>query len=169
MTRVEEMISVAVSPQQAMRLLVTTARFADWVSPDITVTPLTKAPMLSPGDRFRLTLLGGFTLEYLLEAETDREVVFAFSGPWRGEERWSFIADGSDTIIRRRYEVRDGGVLALLAWETVGRALVLGHLKLELSRFRALVEREPGARAEIEYRPSRPQAAESRGYPIDEG
>jgi len=169
MTRVEEMISVAVSTQQAMRLLVTTSRFADWVSPDITVTPLTKAPKLSPGDRFRLALLGGFTLEYLLEAETEREIVFAFTGSWRGEERWSFIADGSDTIIRRRYEVQEGGVLALLAWETVGRVLVIGHFKLELSRFRALVEREPGARAEIEYRPSSPQSAESRSFPIDEG
>ena len=66
MTRVEEMISVAVSTQQAIRLLVTTARFADWVSPDITVAPLTAAPKLSPGDRFRLTLLGGFAFEYLL-------------------------------------------------------------------------------------------------------
>ncbi|MBC7789733.1 MAG: hypothetical protein H7Z74_07290 [Anaerolineae bacterium] len=169
MTKVEEMISVAVSTQQAMRLLVTTARFADWVSPDITVTPLTAAPRLSPGDRFRLSLLGGLTFEYLLEAETEREIVFAFTGPWRGEERWSFIADGSDTIIRRRYEVRDGATLALLAWETVGRAIVLAHLKLELSRFRAIAEREPGVRAEIEHRPSAPQGSESRGYPIDEG
>ena len=163
------MISVAVSAQQAIRALVTAARFADWVSPDITVTPLTAAPRLSPGDRFRLTLLGGFSFEYLFEAETDREIVFAFTGPWRGEERWSFIADGSDTIVRRRYEVRDGSALALLAWETVGRAVVLGHLKLELARFRALVEREPGVRAEIEHRPSERQTGASRGYPIDEG
>lgn len=163
------MIAVAVSPQQAMRLLVTAASFSGWVSPDITVTPLTAAPRLSPGDRFRLSLLGGLTFEYLLEAETDREVVFAFTGPWSGEERWSFIADGSDTVIRRRYEVRSAGALALLAWETVGRALVLAHFKLELSRFRALVQREPGIRAEIDHRQSSPEAAETRRYPIDEG
>jgi hypothetical protein len=169
MTRVEEMTSVAVTPRQAMRLLVTVARFADWISPDIRVTPLTASPTLSTGDRFRLALIGGLTFDYLLEAETDREVVFSFSGPWTGEERWSFIADGSDTIIRRRYEVRNGGALALLVWETVGRPLVLAHFKLELSRFRALVEREPGVRAEIEHKPRSPAAKGSRAYPIDEG
>lgn len=171
MTRVEELTSVAVSPQQAMRLLITVAQFPHWIAPDINVTPLSSSPKLAPGDRFRLSLMGGIRFEYILEAETDREVVFTFSGPWSGEERWSFIADGVDTIVRRRYEVRGGSVLALAAWETVGRPLVLAHFKLELSRFRALAEREPGVRAEIDHRPSSPASAaeQSHGFPVDEG
>ncbi|MEJ7809611.1 MAG: hypothetical protein WKG32_04255 [Gemmatimonadaceae bacterium] len=176
MSRVEEMTTVRVSPAQAMRALVTRVRFTDWMSPSAIVTPLTSAPTLSPGDRFRLDFVGGVSFEYLVETTTDREIVFAFTGPWSGEERWSFIADGDETIVRRVYEVRDGGMLALLAWQTVGRALVLAHFKFELMRFRDVVERTPGARAEIGSRPMQtpvPPAADARSdafsYPVDEG
>src|SRR5256885_15744075 len=145
MSRVEEMTTVRVAPGQARRVLTTVARFGDWISPHVTVTALTAAPSLAPGSRFRLDVLGGASFEYEMETETDRDVVFAFRGPWSGRERWSFIADGAETIVRRIYEVDDGGVgLAALAWQTVGRALVVAHFKYELGRFRTVAERHPG-------------------------
>ena len=179
MRRVEEMTTVSVSASQAIRLLTTARRFQEWVSPDITVVPLTSAPVLGPGDRFRLEVLGGITFDYLIEAITDREVVFSLSGPWSGRERWSFVADGADTIVRRVHEADEGTPVGLLAWRTIGRPMVMAHFKLELVRFRALAEREPGTRGEI--RPaSEPRAvpdtdapdatsARDRSFPIDDG
>ena len=156
MSRVEEMAALRVAPAQAMRVLVAADRFAEWVAPDVTVTPLTVSPTLAPGDRFRLEVMGRVTFEYTVEAATDREVVFAFRGPWSGEERWSFIADGAETIVRRVYEVHDAEGLALLAWRTVGAPLVIAHYKMELARFRTIAERNPGPRAEIEPRTGGP-------------
>ena len=167
MSRVEEMTALRVAPAQAMRTLVSADRFAEWVAPDVTVTPLTVSPTLAPGDRFRLEVMGGVTFDYTVEAATDREVVFAFRGPWSGEERWSFIADGAETIVRRVYEVRDGDGLALLAWRTVGAALVIAHLKMELARFRALAERSPGPRAEIEPRAEAPRGPDLP-FPVED-
>jgi hypothetical protein len=164
MSKVEEMTAVAVAIPQARRLLTTFARFTEWVAPDITVTPVTVSAPLAPGDRFRMEPPGGIHFDYLVEAVSDREVVFSFSGPWGGRERWSFVADGAETIVRRVYEVTEGSVLASLAWRTVGQALVAAHFKLELSRFRAAAERDPGPRAEIEARPP-----ESFSFPVDEG
>jgi hypothetical protein len=171
MTRVEEIVAVRVAPGQAMRALATVARFADWVAPHITVTALSARPTLGPGDRFRLEVLGGTRFEYQVEAATDREMVFAFAGPWSGRERWSFIADGAETLVRRVYDVDDSSGLAALAWQTVGRALVAAHFKLELARFRAAAERDPGPRAEIEARPTpaAPGPAAPPPYPVDEG
>jgi uncharacterized protein YndB with AHSA1/START domain len=169
MSRVEEMTAVRVAPQQAMRVLTTVARMAEWVAPHVSVTPLTAAATLAPGSRFRLEVLGGPRFDYQVEAETDRELVLSFDGPWSGSERWSFIADGEETIVRRSYEVNEGGLgLAMLAWQTVGRALVIAHYKLELSRFRDTVERSPGPRAEIESRGA-PAPSEITSYPVDEG
>ena len=163
MSRVEEMTTARVAPSQAIRLLTTTRRFEQWVAPDITIVPLTQASMLGPGDRFRLEVLGGITFQYLVEAITDREVVFSLRGPWSGRERWSFVADGAETIIRRVHEVDGGSPAGLLAWGTVGRPLVMAHFKLELSRFRALAEREPGVRGEI-----RPTSETARDPPTAE-
>lgn len=173
MSRVEEMTALRVAPAQAMRVLVTAERFREWVAPDVSVTPLTASPTLAPGDRFRLEVLGRVSFEYTVEAATEREVVFAFRGPWSGEERWSFIADGADTIVRRIYDVRDGDGLALLAWRTVGMPLVVAHLKMELARFRALAERSPGPRAEIEPRagaelPADAPLAADVPFPVDD-
>ncbi len=58
------------------------------------------------------------------------------------------------------------GAIPQLAFNTVGRALIAAHYKLELARFRALVERHPGPRAEIEA-PAEPAAP--RAFPIDDG
>ncbi|HET7566235.1 MAG TPA: hypothetical protein VFJ96_14630 [Gemmatimonadaceae bacterium] len=180
MERIEDMTAAAVAVPQALRALITTARFAEWIAPDVTFTPLTRAETLGPGDRFRVSVMG-MSFEYLVEAVSEREVIFAFSGAWSGRERWSFIADGSDTLIRRVYEVTDGSPATALLWRTVGRLLVLAHLKLELARFRTTVEHNPGPRAEIEpsspARPVRPApessshpASESAStFPIDEG
>ncbi|MDQ3698922.1 MAG: hypothetical protein M3373_13025 [Gemmatimonadota bacterium] len=170
MSRVEEMVAVKVAPPQAMRVLAATARFAEWVAPDASVTFMSPSPTLAPGDRFRLDVLGPVSFRYTVEAATDRDMVFAFEGPWSGQERWSFVADGSETIVRRVYEVREVSGLAMLAWETLGRALVIAHYKLELARFRDAVERSPGPRAEIESR--EPPALESQRAPsftVDEG
>ena len=153
MSRVEELTSIGVSVAQARRLLLTFARFREWVAPDIGVTPVSVSAILAPGDRFRMEPPGGISFEYLVEAITDREVVFSFTGPWGGRERWSFVADGAETIVRRVYDVTEGSVLASLAWRTVGQALVAAHYKVELSRFRSAVERDPGPRAELEGRP----------------
>ena len=169
MSRVEEMTAVRVAPQQAMRVLTTVARMREWMAPHVTVVPLTGAPTLAPGSRFRLDVTPGPSFEYEVEAQTDRELMFAFKGPWSGHERWSFIADGAETIVRRSYEVEDGGEgLAALAWQTVGRAIVVAHFKIELSRFREAVERSPGPLAEIEARTA-PAPSQSTSYPIDEG
>lgn len=169
MERIEEMTAAAVAVPQALRALITTSRFAEWVAPDVTITPLTRVETLGPGDRFRVSVMG-LAFEYLVEAVSEREVVFAFSGAWRGRERWSFIADGSDTLIRRVYEVSDGSLAMALLWRTVGRVVVLAHFKLELARFRASVEQNPGPRAEIESSPSaRSVEPASSPFPIDEG
>lgn len=178
MSRVEELTTVRVAASQAIRLLTTTARFEQWVAPDITVVPRTQAPVLAPGDRFRLEILGGIAFEYQVEAITDREVVFSLRGPWSGRERWSFVSDGAETIVRRVHEVDAGSPAALLVWGTVGRPLVMAHFKLELARFRALAEREPGVRGEIRP-PSETmreprgaedehQASHERSFPIDD-
>lgn len=150
MSRVEEMVAVRAAAPQAMRVLLTVARFREWQAPDATMVPLTAAPVLSVGDRFRLKIVGGLAFEYLVEGVSDREVVLAFDGPWRGSERWSFVPDGAETLVRRVYEVDDRTPLEWLAWRTVGAALVAVHFKVELPRFRDAVERAPGPRAEIE-------------------
>ena len=165
MSKVEEITAIQASPAQAMRALVTASRLSEWVAPDVTLTPLTRTPTLGPGDRLRLRIFGGPSFDYSVEAATDREIVFSFTGPWSGEERWSFIADGAETIARRTYEVRDTHGLAGLAWPTLGRALVMAHYKLELMRFREMVERDPGAAGEIE-----PGIGEVHtSYDVDEG
>lgn len=176
MSRVEEMTAVAVAVAQARRLLTTFARFEEWVAPDIRVTAVSVSGVLAPGDRFRLEPPGGLHFDYVVEAITDREVVFSFSGPWGGQERWSFVADGAETIVRRVYEVTEGSILASLAWRTVGQPLVAAHFKVELSRFRSAAERNPGPRAELEARPlnERPAAAPDAAsrpfsFPVDDG
>ncbi len=150
MRDVEEMIAVRAAPAQAMRALLTPSRIREWVAPDVTVTVLTATERLLPGDRFRVEGIVGPAFDYQVEAASEREVVLSFEGSWRGEERWSFVADGTDTIVRRSYVVREVGGLGAIAWRTVGRAVVMMHFKLELSRFKDLLEREPGIRAEIE-------------------
>jgi hypothetical protein len=169
MERIEEMTAAAVAVPQALRALVTASRFDQWVAPDITVTPLTRSETLGPGDRLRMSALG-VSFEYLVEAVSEREVVFSFTGSWSGRERWSFIADGSETLIRRVYEVTDGSPAAALLWWSVGRLLVMAHFKVELHRFRAAVERDPGPRGEIEAhaRDAAPPPS-SPSFPIDEG
>lgn len=171
MRRVEEMVAVRVAPPQAMRLLVTPARFAEWVAPDATVAFHGAAKTLGPGDRFRLELVGGVGFDYTVEAATDRDIVLRFEGPWSGEERWSFVADGAETIVRRTYEVQSGGTLALMGWQTVGRPMVAAHFKLELGRFRDAAERDPGLRGEIEGGRGTPREVEEgpRTYTVDEG
>jgi hypothetical protein len=168
MNRVDELTTVAATVPQARRVLTDVSRFHDWVAPDITVTPLSGASTLDPGVRFRVEMVGAISFEYHVEVVSDREVVFAFHGPWSGRERWSFVADGDETVVRRVYEFQDSSVLGELAWRSIGRPLVLAHFKLELSRFRAAVERDPGPRAEIEPRTDdAPPAAPS--FPIDDG
>lgn len=147
---VEEMIVVRAAPSQAMRALLTPSRMTEWVAPDVSVTVLTATERLLPGDRFRLEGILGPAFDYQVEAASEREVVLSFEGSWRGEERWSFVGDGADTIVRRSYRVREALGLNAVAWRTVGRAVVMVHFKLELSRFKNLLEREPGIRAEIE-------------------
>ena len=149
MSKVEEIVAIRATPAQAMRALTTVARFDEWIAPDVTLTPHTRAPVLSPGDRLRLQIFGGPAFDYAVEAATDRELVFSFRGPWSGEERWSVIGDGAETLVRRVYDVRDAHGLAGLAWPTLGRALVVAHFKLELMRFREMVERQPGPAGEI--------------------
>lgn len=164
MDRVEELITVRASAARALDVLLGTGNLERWVAPDISVTPLTRASRLGPGDRFRIQVLGVLSFEYTLEAVSEREVVLAFRGPWSGSERWSFIADGAETIVRRVHEVHDGSLTGALAWNTVGRVAVLAHFKLELSRFRELAEREPGADREIAA-PER----ETPSFPVDDG
>lgn len=162
MRRVEEMIAVRATAARAMHVLLTVARFRDWQAPDVTMTPRESTPVLGVGDRFRLEVLVGLRFDYVVEAATEREVVFAFDGPWRGQERWSFVPDGADTVVRRVYEVETRTPLENAAWGTVGRALVAAHYKFELPRFRDVVERDPGPRGEIEP-PSSPRVVPPRG------
>jgi hypothetical protein len=172
MDRVEELTTVRASAARALDVLLDTGNLRSWVAPDISVTPLTLATRLGPGDRFRIQVLGPLVFDYTVEAASEREVVLAFTGPWSGTERWSFIADGAETIVRRVHEVHDASLVGALAWNTLGRVGVLAHFKLELSRFRDLAEREPGARAEIEAPPQRAPIAsepEPPSFPVDDG
>jgi hypothetical protein len=154
---------------------VTVADMRRWVAPDVSVHPGSTAATLVPGDRFALDVFGGLRFDYLVEGATDREVVFTFSGPWHGRERWSFVPDGVETVVRRRYDADDLSVLGAIAGTTVGWALGSAHYRLELSRFRPLVEREAGPPAEIEagdaaYIP--PGVAADAGelpFPVDDG
>jgi hypothetical protein len=165
MERVEELTVVNASAARALDVLLASGNLERWVAPDIAVTPLTSASRLGPGDRFRIQVLGTFAFEYMIEAVSEREVVFSFSGPWSGSERWSFIADGAETIVRRVHEVHDGSLTGALAWSTVGRMAVMAHFKVELARFRELVEQEPGVRGEIESAGSPPREVEPTRAP----
>lgn len=172
MDRVEELTTVRASAARALDVLLETANLKRWVAPDISVTPLTLATRLGPGDRFRIRVLGPLMFDYTVEAVSEREVALSFTGPWSGRERWSFIADGTETIVRRVHEVNDGSLLGSLAWNSVGRVGVIAHFKLELSRFRELAEREPGASAEIEAPQRRESIAsepEPPSFPVDDG
>lgn len=164
MSRIEEMVAVSAAVPQTMRQLLSLDRMKAWIAPDVVLVPRGGSRTLAPGDRFRLEVIAAIGFEYVVEAVTDREVVLSFDGPWAGTERWSFVADGADTIVRRSYEVNDDSVAAWTAWTTVGRALVLAHYKFELSRFREAVERDPGPVAEIEGRQQR-----RLDFPVDEG
>ncbi len=150
MTRVEELIVVPAAPAQAMRALLTVERAREWMAPDVHLVTRTSAPSLGAGDRFALELFGGLRFEYVVEATSDREVALSYDGPWRGQERWSFVADGAETLVRRSYEVEGGSALAALAWGTVGHAIVAMHMRFELSRFRSAIQNDPGPRGEIE-------------------
>ncbi|HEX5179774.1 MAG TPA: SRPBCC family protein [Gemmatimonadaceae bacterium] len=150
MTRIEELVVVPATPAQAMRALLTVKRAQDWMAPDVRLVPHTSSPVLGAGDHFALELFGGLRFEYVIEATSDREVAFTYDGPWRGEERWSFVADGAETLVRRSYEVHGGSPLAALAWGTVGRAVVAMHMRFELSRLKSAIQRDPGPRGEIE-------------------
>ena len=172
MSRIEEMIAVGATIPQAMHHLLTIDRMRAWIAPDMALLPRGAAPTLGPGDRFRLEALGYVHFDYVVEAITDREVVLSFDGPWTGSERWSFVADGAETIVRRAYDVADDSVAGWTAWNTIGRPLVLAHYKYELSRFREAVEREPGPRGEIEgQRAGAPSTkrVEPVDFPVDEG
>ncbi len=173
MSDIEEMIAVRAAPAQAMRALLAPSRMKEWVASDVSLNVQTAGERLLPGDRFRIAGLLGPAFDYQVEAASEREVVFSFEGSWRGEERWSFVADGPDTIVRRSYRVHEAPGLGAIAWRTVGRAVVMVHFKLELSRFKDLLEREPAVRAEIES-PAvpNPQPGETpprRPFEIDEG
>src|SRR5262252_5132201 len=149
MTVVEEVVIVRASAPQVRRAFSTVALMSRWVAPDVSVHVSSASRTLLPGERFRLTVFGGLRFDYVVEAETEREVALSFSGPWSGRERWSFVADGPETIVRRRYEADDRSLLLALGFRTIGWAVVTAHLKVELLRFRDLVEHEPGVRAEI--------------------
>jgi hypothetical protein len=171
-SRIEEMVAVSAAVPQAMRHLLTIDRMRAWIAPHMALLPRSRSPALAPGDRFRLEALGAVGFDYVVEAITDREVVLSFEGPWRGSERWSFVADGAETIVRRAYEVSDDSLAGWTAWTMIGRPLVLAHYKFELSRFREAVQREPGPRGEIEGEGgSRTEAKklERLDFPVDEG
>ena len=166
------MVAVGATIPQAMHHLLSVERMRAWIAPDMALLPRGASPTLSPGDRFRLEALGAVGFDYIVEAVTDREVVLSFEGPWTGSERWSFVADGAETIVRRAYDVTDDSVAAWTAWNTIGRPLVLAHYKFELSRFREAIERESGPRGEIEGRRGPEHAAkriEPLDFPVDEG
>lgn len=149
MSRVEELVAVRAPVAAVRRAVVEPVRARDWMAPDVHLRLRGAGGALAPGDQFRIELLGGLGFDYIVEAVSDREVAFSFKGPWDGTERWSFVADGAETLVRRIYEVERGSPLAMLAWETVGRPLAGAHLRLELARMRALVERESWPAAEI--------------------
>ena len=172
MDRVEELVTMRASAARGLDLLLDIQNLRRWVAPDVSVTPFTLAKRLGPGDRFRVRVLGPLMFEYTVEGVSEREVALAFTGPWSGRERWSFIADGAETIVRRVHEVHDGSLVGALAWNTFGRVGVLAHFKLELSRFRDLAEREPGAPAEIEAPAQREPISrepEPPSFPVDDG
>jgi hypothetical protein len=183
MTRVEELVVVAAVPAQAMRALLSVPRAREWMAWVVRLTPRHVSVALGAGDRFAIELFGGLRFEYVVEATSDREVVLSYEGPWHGQERWSFVADGAETLVRRSYEVRGGSPLAALAWGTVGRTVVSAHLRYELSRFREAVERDPGPRGEIEAASLRSadlppgageggasrEASERPAFPVDDG
>ncbi len=172
MSTIEEMVAIRATISQAMSHLLTIDRMRAWIAPDMALLPRGTAPTLAPGDRFRLEALGTIRFEYVVEAITDREVVFSFEGPWSGRERWSFVADGADTIVRRAYDVSGDSLAEWTAWTLIGRPLVLAHYKFELSRFREAVEREPGPKGEIEGPEGSRQDAkrfERLDFPVDEG
>src|SRR5690242_10843067 len=121
MSRIEEMTTVRATAAQARNALTNSSRLTSWIAPHVTLEPISLSPTLTPGDRFRLDAPGAPAFDYLVEAVSDREVIFSFDGPWRGRERWSFVADGAETIVRRTYEVEEANALADLAWRTIGR------------------------------------------------
>ncbi len=164
MSDVSAMTAVRSTPQRAREVLLTVARFGAWMSPELTLRVRGGATKFKPGDHFRVEVPGGMGFDYEVEVVSDREVVFSFRGPWSGRERWSFIADGAETIVRRVHDVvEESGVDGLL-WRVVGRPLVAAHFAWEMARFRATVEREPGVRGEIEPRGSRaPSAGAAKG------
>jgi hypothetical protein len=171
-SRIEEMVAVRATIPQAMRHLLTVDRIRAWIAPDMVLFPRGESPTLAPGDRFRLEALAAIGFDYVVEAITDREVVLAFDGPWSGTERWSFVADGAETIVRRAYEVSDDSLAGWSVWMAVGRPLVLAHYKFELSRFREAIEREPGPKGEIEAQAGmspEPKSFEPVDFPVDEG
>jgi hypothetical protein len=172
MSRIEEIIAVRASIPQAMQHLLTVDRIRAWIAPDMVLFPRGTSPRLAPGDRFRLEVLGAVGFDYVVEAITDREVVLSFEGPWTGTERWSFVADGAETIVRRSYEVSDDSLAGWTAWMIIGRPLVLAHYKFELSRFRDAVEREPGVKGEIEAEAGRGPETKPPAqldFPVEEG
>ncbi|HET7621114.1 MAG TPA: hypothetical protein VFK39_04335 [Gemmatimonadaceae bacterium] len=172
MDRVEELVTMRASAARGLDLLLDIQNLRRWVAPDVSVTPFTLAKRLGPGDRFRVRVLGPLMFDYTVEGVSEREVALAFTGPWIGSERWSFIADGADTIVRRVHEVRVSSLAGALAWNSVGRLGVMAHFKLELSRFRDLAEREPGMPAEIEAPPPRASVTgepEPPSFPVDDG
>jgi len=176
MTRIEELVVVPAAPAQAMRALLTVSRARDWMAPDVDLVPRTSRPVLGAGDHFALELFGGMRFEYVIEATSDREVALTYTGPWHGTERWSFVADGADTLVRRTYDVLGGSPLAALAWGTVGRAVVAMHLRFELSRFKSALEHDPGPRGEIEASsgplrsaPDDAPASNRPPFPVDDG
>ena len=175
MITVEELLAVQAAAPQVMRVLTDVARMQEWVAPGITVTPLTAGARLAPGERFRLLLPAGMSFDYLVEAVSDRELVHSFRGPWSGRERWSIIPDAAETIVRRVYQVDAGSPLLDLGWSTIGRALVMAHFKLELSRFKRTVERlriagAAGPPAELPSRAATaPTGAPPPSFPIDDG
>ena len=148
---------MAATAGRAVDVLLGAREITRWVAPDVSVTLHSRVARLGPGDRFRIQVFGALVFEYVVEAVSEREVVFSFRGPWDGSERWSFIADGAETIVRRVHEPRGASLVGGLAWSTVGRMAMMAHMKLELARFRDLVEREPGPRGEIEAPGSPPE------------
>ncbi|HXY30849.1 MAG TPA: hypothetical protein VEI06_09060 [Gemmatimonadaceae bacterium] len=168
---VEELVVVPAGVVHAIRMLTNSSRLSEWMAPHVRLDRRFAGSVLEPGNRFRLESVGGVGFDYLVEAVSAREVVFAFEGPWSGRERWSFVPDGADTIVRRRYEVHAGTPLAMLAWRTGGRAVVTAHYKLELARFRSALQRDPGPRGAIEGPQPPERLAEASGtmpFPVDD-
>ncbi|HET7585635.1 MAG TPA: hypothetical protein VFK13_12045 [Gemmatimonadaceae bacterium] len=161
MSNVSAMTAVRSTPQRARDVLLTVAYFDRWISPELRMRVRGGATTLKPGDRFRMEVPGGIGLEYEVEAVTDREVVFTFTGPWDGRERWSFIADGEETIVRRVHEARYADLVQELTWRLVGMPIVTAHFTWEMGRFRRVVEKEPGVRGEIESSAGRQASAEA--------